>query len=434
MFLILFLILAISCYSQNTVYSIKGQFLAEKIVEEKASAGFNVYYVVGKWVIVDWRSGEILVDGKRKKFADSIYVTLGSSMWKNNRIILGYDYPSWDPPYYIFEFDPVSESFTSLDSPNLILVSLNDVIYLPSKQIIASAFLGGFRTWIFYFNGDTLKLNNVNLNWAAGWKGKMYEMGDVIIGIGSNPTGLGTYEILGGYATKRGGETNWFLEDIIEYHPKVGGDIVGNKLFIAAAGRIYVFNLSNFNLLKKHILFNVKVESEDMMFIDDVFGYLVFSLDSKTAIYKFAYLESKDTVLLIDSLFIDGSFLSRFKRFDNDIYLILSNSEKVRVYKIDKVTTTPKEPQLPNTFTLYQNYPNPFNPTTTIEFDIPERTNVKLVIYDILGREVETLIDKELEPGKYKLNFTATNLPSGVYFYTLKTPKFTKTNKMLLIK
>jgi N-acetyl-anhydromuramyl-L-alanine amidase AmpD len=93
-----------------------------------------------------------------------------------------------------------------------------------------------------------------------------------------------------------------------------------------------------------------------------------------------------------------------------------------------------KSNEIPSKFTLYQNYPNPFNPTTTIEFDIPERTNVKLVIYDILGREIETLIDKELEPGKYKLNFTATNLPSGVYFYTLKTPKSIQTKKMLLIK
>jgi len=90
--------------------------------------------------------------------------------------------------------------------------------------------------------------------------------------------------------------------------------------------------------------------------------------------------------------------------------------------------------EVPTEYALYQNYPNPFNPTTTIEFDIPEKTNVKIIIYDILGREIETLIDKELEPGKYKLNFNATNLPSGVYFYTLRTPKFTKTNKMLLIK
>jgi hypothetical protein len=97
-------------------------------------------------------------------------------------------------------------------------------------------------------------------------------------------------------------------------------------------------------------------------------------------------------------------------------------------------TSVERTNEIAKDFNLYQNYPNPFNPSTTIEFDIPERSNVKLIVYDILGREIETLIDKELEPGKYKLNFNATNLPSGVYFYTLKTPKFTKTNKMLLIK
>jgi ligand-binding sensor domain-containing protein len=90
--------------------------------------------------------------------------------------------------------------------------------------------------------------------------------------------------------------------------------------------------------------------------------------------------------------------------------------------------------EVPTEYALYQNYPNPFNPTTTIEFDIPEKTNVKLVIYDILGREIETLIDKELEPGKYKLNFNATNLPSGVYFYLIRAGNFVKVKKMTLIK
>jgi ligand-binding sensor domain-containing protein len=101
---------------------------------------------------------------------------------------------------------------------------------------------------------------------------------------------------------------------------------------------------------------------------------------------------------------------------------------------IPPVEVKEKSNEIPTNFSLYQNYPNPFNPSTTIEFDIPERTNVKLVVYDILGREVETLVDKELEPGKYKINFTATNLPSGVYFYTLKTSKSIQTKKMLLIK
>jgi N-acetyl-anhydromuramyl-L-alanine amidase AmpD len=100
-----------------------------------------------------------------------------------------------------------------------------------------------------------------------------------------------------------------------------------------------------------------------------------------------------------------------------------------------KITTAnfEKEP-IPQNFALHQNYPNPFNSTTIITFEIPEKSHVKLAVYDILGREVKTLIDQNLEPGKYKVNFDANDLPSGVYFYTLKAPKFVKTNKMLLIK
>ncbi len=89
---------------------------------------------------------------------------------------------------------------------------------------------------------------------------------------------------------------------------------------------------------------------------------------------------------------------------------------------------------MPTSFKLYQNYPNPFNPTTTIEFDIPERTNVKLIICDILGREVEKLVDSELEPGRYKVNFNARDLSSGVYFYRLEAGKFIDVRKMILMK
>ena len=89
---------------------------------------------------------------------------------------------------------------------------------------------------------------------------------------------------------------------------------------------------------------------------------------------------------------------------------------------------------MPSSFKLYQNYPNPFNPNTTIEFEIPERASVKLVVYDILGREVEKLVDKELEPGRYKVNFEGSELSSGVYFYRLEAGKFADVRKMLLVK
>jgi hypothetical protein len=116
-------------------------------------------------------------------------------------------------------------------------------------------------------------------------------------------------------------------------------------------------------------------------------------------------------------------------------YVYNAVNNETREFRIDAVTGVSEENTIPKSYALYQNYPNPFNPSTTIEFDIPERTNVKLVIiYDILGREVETLIDKELEPGKYKINFTATNLPSGVYFYRLQAGNFIEQKKMILIK
>jgi hypothetical protein len=96
-----------------------------------------------------------------------------------------------------------------------------------------------------------------------------------------------------------------------------------------------------------------------------------------------------------------------------------------------KITTTNfvEKEAIPQNFALHQNYPNPFNSTTIITFEIPEKSHVKLAVYDILGREVKTLIDQNLEPGKYKVNFDANDLPSGVYFYTLKAPKSIQNKK-----
>jgi len=93
------------------------------------------------------------------------------------------------------------------------------------------------------------------------------------------------------------------------------------------------------------------------------------------------------------------------------------------------------EPQeLPTVFSLSQNYPNPFNPSTTISFDIPRHSHAKLVIYDVLGREVRTLVDEEKQPGRYSVTFDASNLPSGVYLYRMVAGNFSDVNKMVLVK
>jgi hypothetical protein len=89
---------------------------------------------------------------------------------------------------------------------------------------------------------------------------------------------------------------------------------------------------------------------------------------------------------------------------------------------------------LPNDYELYQNYPNPFNSKTTIEFDIAEEGNYTLVIYDILGRKVDDVLSKYLNAGKYKINFNANQLSSGVYFYKLSNFNTSLAKKFILNK
>jgi hypothetical protein len=90
--------------------------------------------------------------------------------------------------------------------------------------------------------------------------------------------------------------------------------------------------------------------------------------------------------------------------------------------------------QVPKGFRLMQNYPNPFNPTTKINFDISKSAFASIKIYDILGREVETLVNQQLKPGTYEADFDGSKFTSGIYFYVMKTESFSETRKMVLIK
>jgi len=89
---------------------------------------------------------------------------------------------------------------------------------------------------------------------------------------------------------------------------------------------------------------------------------------------------------------------------------------------------------LPSEFSIQQNYPNPFNPTTNIEFSIPENGLVSLKVFNVLGQEVAELLDKELATGSYNVSFDASELTSGIYYYTLTSGNFVQTKKMILLK
>ncbi len=101
---------------------------------------------------------------------------------------------------------------------------------------------------------------------------------------------------------------------------------------------------------------------------------------------------------------------------------------------LDPVSVEQINSAIPQDFALEQNYPNPFNPTTTIKYSIPEVSYVELIVFDILGKEVATLVNEEKPAGNYSVDLYATKFASGIYFYKLQAGTFFQTKKMILIK
>ena len=104
---------------------------------------------------------------------------------------------------------------------------------------------------------------------------------------------------------------------------------------------------------------------------------------------------------------------------------------------LSEMTSVPAEGgsnDLPTHFNLRQNYPNPFNPSTTIRFSLPSKSFVTLKVFDLIGREVATLVSEEMSAGSYFKQWNAANMSSGIYFYHLHSGTFTETKKLVLLR
>ncbi len=145
-----------------------------------------------------------------------------------------------------------------------------------------------------------------------------------------------------------------------------------------------------------------------------------------------------------ETWYTDGFFnspSSRNYRFvnlvNNTFRTFMAGSDSLFYVSGDPITITgvnSSSTEVPNAYSLSQNYPNPFNPQTNIRFSLSQPGNVKLIIFDITGRELEIVVNEKLSAGSYNYDWNAANYPSGVYFYKLQAGNFVETKKMILVK
>jgi cyclomaltodextrinase / maltogenic alpha-amylase / neopullulanase len=197
--------------------------------------------------------------------------------------------------------------------------------------------------------------------------------------------------------------------------------------------------------LRKKYLTNPSLERIITSLPSDVYAYNSISGNNNILTIVNFRSESKSSSILASDLPVSTKYLTNL--IDGSVIDVQSAGESIvidleayqaKVFYLGEVPVSVAQEDVENLiineFMLNQNYPNPFNPSTKISFQIPNSEFVTLKIYDILGREVKTLVNKEMEKGKYDFDFNASSFSSGIYFYRLKAGSFVDTKKLILMK
>lgn len=340
---------------------------------------------------------------------------------------------------FIYEYNPLSNCFDSV------------YYYDPSQyDLYYSGFaIGDFdqdgKTEFFVgsTNGSVVSIENCGDNcYISNWHGMVETNNAYLYAVTNDLDGNGKPEVwIGGYHFQDGEAITRLT--IFEAS--------GNNNYVAV-GKIDIIGAFNFYAKNMQVL-DVDKDGKDevMLCIEQHVIILKFNGSQNHHTYEVFYIKRNDLAFGgRNSVFYGATMYDVTNDGKEDIIIHLDDIiENVGmrlftyIYKADFSVDVNEPTPLPGKFNLYQNYPNPFNPSTNIRFEIPERSNVSIKVYNILGKEITTLLEKGLSPGNYTIDWEAKDingelLPSGVYLVRLKADNsksiYAKTMKAVLIK
>ncbi|MFC2103258.1 T9SS type A sorting domain-containing protein [Bacteroidota bacterium] len=293
--------------------------------------------------------------------------------------------------------------FKDLSSPNT--VSISNLNAQP----------GGSKTYVFYLEGNAGGLNDKLEGFACDSNGDFLWTNNFIVL--SNPTDQKLhlastvdiyYNCKLSWSDDRGSSRDIYAQDI-NPSGELGNPVIPVEL--TSFTGFYSKEIITLNWATASETNNAGFEIQKLTTDWQKIGF-VHGAGTTTEAMNYSF---------IDENIITGLNSYRLKQVDFD-----GSFEYSDIIEIETV--------MPNEFNLEQNYPNPFNPSTKIRFSISDFRFTNLKVYNVLGKLVATLINKELEAGNYNFDFNASDLPSGIYYYSLTAGTFTETKKMILIK
>jgi len=243
-----------------------------------------------------------------------------------------------------------------------------------------------------------------------------------ILFLNGNTIYAGTY--LGGLHISTDNGTSWMARNSGLGNMRVLSITVnGNNLFAGTEGGIFLSTNNGLNWtagwLTNQTIYSLAA-SNNRIFIGSNIGSLV-SFDN-----GLSWININFGFVSVTNVY---SYL-----INNDHIFAGTNNSVWRHVLSEVIGISTISNHVPKTYSLSQNYPNPFNPSTKIKFDVLRSNIVTLKVFDVLGREIATLVNEQVKPGTYEVDWNASNYPSGVYFYTMRTEGYTETKRMILIK